>query len=42
MYERIPAGFDAMEANGPRDDSRPVVEYYRSFGVIDLLLPGGE
>ncbi len=39
VYERIPAGFDAMEANGPRDDSRPVVEYYRSFGVIDLLLP---
>ena len=39
VYERITAGFDAMEANGPRDDSRPVVEYYRSLGVIDLLLP---
>ena len=39
VYERIPAGFDAMEANGPRDDSRPVIEFYRARGVIDLLLP---
>ena len=42
VYERIPAGFDQMESTTQRDHSRPVIEFYRSLGVIDLLLPVSE
>jgi hypothetical protein len=41
VYDEIPSVFDALEKQAKRDRSRPVIEFYRRDGVIDLLLPVG-
>ncbi len=39
VYEVIPSIFDELERLGRRDESRPVIEFYRRRDTIDLLLP---
>lgn len=39
VYERIAEGMAELEAAMPRDDTRPLVEFYRRRDEIELWLP---
>jgi integron-associated effector binding protein len=39
VYERIASIFGELVQRGEHDGTRPSIEFYRSFGEIDLLLP---
>jgi hypothetical protein len=39
LYALIAPSFERLSVRPDRDDCRPGIEYYRSHGVIDLLLP---
>jgi hypothetical protein len=39
LYERIGPTLDEMARERPTDESRPLIEYYRRYREIDLLLP---
>lgn len=41
LYALIAPSFERLSVRPDRDASRPGIEYYRSHGVIDLLLPVG-
>jgi hypothetical protein len=39
VYDRIGVGMAELEAAASRDTSRPLVEYYRRHGQVDLWVP---
>jgi len=39
VYERIAPTFERLSMRPDRDPSRPGIEFYRRYDVIDLLLP---
>jgi hypothetical protein len=39
IYERIGEGMQALEATAVRDESRPLVEFYRRRDQIELWVP---
>jgi hypothetical protein len=39
VYERIAPLFRELVQSAEHDETRPSIEFYRSFGEIDLLLP---
>ncbi|HEY7017866.1 MAG TPA: hypothetical protein VH297_05305 [Gaiellaceae bacterium] len=39
VYERIGPIFGELVQRAAHDEARPSIEFYRSFGEIDLLLP---
>ena len=39
VYERIGPTFAELEASADVDDSRPLIEHYRRYDEIDILVP---
>jgi hypothetical protein len=39
LYAQIPAGIDELRAAMPRDEARPLVEFYRRRDQVELWLP---
>jgi len=39
VYAQIAPAFDELEKHADADPSRPLVEFYRRYDEIDLLVP---